>query len=275
MPESEPDHTTIRLPGELNDPQQRRLRVTCQYIDKLLSDIESVLHAAASKSPFPRYVVDIAPAQSRVIEDHIHRLRSQLLRTLAWQHMEPNPPEIPAIRAVMTDLAFIDIAVEELKPSYLKGYGAVPEDAVDQLNGVVHELRSLVEGMERYVRQGARYQPGGAPSKTRGNGLRRRSFAAAGADRYPSRPGGISIANRFACFAAGGRQPRGCSIRTSQQWQILTAERASWHGRSSGGREPDHGGTHRSCAMGQPCARRSPMATEEVRSSRLKSFQNW
>jgi GTP-binding protein EngB required for normal cell division len=154
MPESEPDHATKRHPGELNDPQQRRLKVTCQYIDKLLSDIESVLHAAASKSPFPRYVVDITPAQSRVIEDHIHRLRSQLLRTLAWQHMEPSPPEIPAVRAVMTDLSFIDIAIEELKPSYLQGYGAVPEDAVNQLNGVVHELRSLVEGMERYVRQG-------------------------------------------------------------------------------------------------------------------------
>ena len=154
MPEPEPDRATERHPGELNDPQQRRLRVTCQYIDKLLSDIESVLHATTSKSPFPRYVVDITPAQSRVIEDHIHRLRSQLLRTLAWQHLEPTPPEIPARRAVMTDLSFIDIAIEELKPSYLRGYGAVPEDAVNQLNGVVHELRSLVEGIERYVRQG-------------------------------------------------------------------------------------------------------------------------
>ncbi|MGA8289887.1 MAG: dynamin family protein [Acidobacteriaceae bacterium] len=154
MPTSEPDNATERNPGELNDPQQRRLRVTCQYIDKLLGDIESVLHAATSESPFPRYIVNITPAQSRVIEDHIHRLRSQLLRTLAWQHMEPGPPEIPAMRAVMTDLSFIDIAIEELKPSYLRGYGTVPEDAVNQLNGVVHELRSLVEGMERYVRQG-------------------------------------------------------------------------------------------------------------------------
>jgi GTP-binding protein EngB required for normal cell division len=55
---------------------------------------------------------------------------------------------------VITDLAFIDIAIEELKPNYLQGYGPVPQDAVGQLNGVVHELRSLVEGMERYVRQG-------------------------------------------------------------------------------------------------------------------------
>jgi hypothetical protein len=126
--------------------------VSCQYVDRLLSDIESVLHAAASKSPFPRYVVDITPVQSAVIEDHIHRMRSQLVRTLAWQHMEPQPPEIPATPAVLTDLSFVDIAIEEMRPSYMLGYGPVPEDAIRELNGVIDELRSLVEGMQRYVR---------------------------------------------------------------------------------------------------------------------------
>jgi ribosome biogenesis GTPase A len=53
----------------------------------------------------------------------------------------------------MTDLAFVDIAIEELRPSYMCGCGEVPEDAVDELNGVVHELRSLVQSMERYLRQ--------------------------------------------------------------------------------------------------------------------------
>ena len=99
-------------------------------------------------------MVDLNPAQVRVIEDHIGRLRAQLLRALAWQNMKPNPPDIPATRSVTIDLAFIDIAIEELKPGYMQGYGAVPEDAVTELNGVVYELRSLVEGMERYVRQG-------------------------------------------------------------------------------------------------------------------------
>ncbi|MHB1937716.1 MAG: hypothetical protein ACYCOR_14170 [Acidobacteriaceae bacterium] len=142
-----------RHSGQLNGPQQRHLRVTCQYIDKLLSDVEHVLHAATSSSPFPRYVVDITPAQTRVIEGHIRRVRLQLLRTLAWQHMLPQPPEIPATRAVMTDLSFIDIAIEELKPSYMQGYGAVPEDAVSELNGAIDELHSVVENMQRYVRE--------------------------------------------------------------------------------------------------------------------------
>ena len=145
--------TTERHPGQLNEHQQSRLRVTCQYIDKLLSDMEDILHAASSSSPFPRYLVDLNPAQIRLIEDHIMRLRSQLIHSLEWQQMKPSPPEIPATRAILTNLTFVDIAIEELKPHDMRGFGPVPDDAVHELNGVVHELRSLVTGMERYLKQ--------------------------------------------------------------------------------------------------------------------------
>jgi len=153
MPKPNLEIVKSRRPGELNEAQQRRLAVTCQYIDKLLSSIEHALHSAASLSPFPRYVVDVTPAQTRVLEDHIRRIRSQLLRALDWQQMKPEAPEIPVTRAVTTDLAFVDIAIEELRPSYMRGSGAIPDDAVEELNGVVHELRSLVQSMDRYVRQ--------------------------------------------------------------------------------------------------------------------------
>jgi GTP-binding protein EngB required for normal cell division len=153
MSESDRNIETSRLHGDLNQNQQTRLRITCRYIDKLLSDIENILHASTSASPFPRYIVDMNPAQVRVLEDHIRRLRSQLVRAIAWQHMQPEPPEIPATRAILTNLAFVDIAIEELKPGYMRGSGTVPEDAVTELNGVVYELRSLVTGMERYLRQ--------------------------------------------------------------------------------------------------------------------------
>jgi hypothetical protein len=148
-----PDLAMKRRPGQLNDPQQRHLRVSCEYVDRLLCDIESVLHIAASKSPFPRYVVDITAAQSQVIEGHIHRLRSQLMRTLAWQGMQPQPPEIPATRAIATDLSFIEIAVEEMRPRHMLGYGVVPEDAVSELNGVIDDLQNQVSGMQRYMRE--------------------------------------------------------------------------------------------------------------------------
>jgi hypothetical protein len=151
MPEFTSEST--RHPGQLNDPQQRRLVITCKYIDNLLSDIEHALHSATSPSPFPRYIVDVTPEQARVLEDHIQRLRAQLLRTLDWQHLKPEPPEIPVTRSIITDLAFVEIAIEELKPRHLRGCGAVPEDAVDELNKVIHELLSQVKGIKSYLRR--------------------------------------------------------------------------------------------------------------------------
>ena len=153
MTERNSETTIMRRPGDLNENQQTRLRITCRHIDKLLSNIEDILHGATSQSPFPRYIVDINPAQIRVIENHIRRLRSQLVRTIAWQQIRPELPDIPATRAILTHLTFVDIAIEELKPSYMRGSGAVPEDALGELNGVVHELRSLVSGIEHYLKQ--------------------------------------------------------------------------------------------------------------------------
>lgn len=152
MPEAEPAMERTRRPGELNEPQQRRLIITCKYIDSLLRDIENAIHSAASQSPFPRYVVDVTPAQAREIEDHIRRLRAQLLRTLDWQQMKPEPPEVEVTRLIATDLAFIDIAIEELKPKHLRGCGAVPADAIDELNTTIHDLSSIVKDMESFVR---------------------------------------------------------------------------------------------------------------------------
>jgi hypothetical protein len=151
MPEFTSEST--RHPGQLNEPQQRRLVITCKYIDNLLSDIEHALHSATSASPFPLYIVDVTPEQARVIEDQIQHLRSQLIRTLDWQHLKPEPAEIPVTRSITTDLAFVEIAIEELKPRHMRGCGAVPADAVDELNKVIHELLSLVKGMESYLRK--------------------------------------------------------------------------------------------------------------------------
>ena len=154
----------------LNEPQQRHLRVSCQYIDGLLCEMEEVFRQGASLSPFPRYVADLTPAQIGELERHIRRVRAELLRTLEWQEMKPSPPRIPATRAILTNLSFIDNAVEELKPNYMRGCGAVPESAMDGLNRVISDLRKATKEMERYMRReltetdGDRQEEGG-PSK--------------------------------------------------------------------------------------------------------------
>jgi hypothetical protein len=138
----------------LNEFQASRLRVTCEYIDKLLSDVEGVLNTSASQAAFPRYFPDIAPAQRRTIDDYIGRLRAQLLGVLVGQGISVPGPSIPATRAVRVMLGAVDIAVEELKPHYMLGYGHLPESVATELNGIVGELSGLVSRLERYLAQG-------------------------------------------------------------------------------------------------------------------------
>jgi hypothetical protein len=114
--------------------------------------MEHALHSTDSNSLFPRYIVDISAAEAQVIEEHIQRVRSQLLRALEWQRMKPEAPEIPVTRSILTDLSFVDNAIEELKLVYLRGYGPVTVDAAAGLNGVIHDIRSIIKEMESYLR---------------------------------------------------------------------------------------------------------------------------
>jgi GTP-binding protein EngB required for normal cell division len=149
QPLSEAPSNTVRL----NDSQRLHLRVSLQYMDQLLQDVEGVLHSAESKSPFPRYLMDLSPAQGRVLEDYIRRFRSQLVRALAWQKIDPPSPGVPATRAISTRLHFVDNALADMRPKEMRGSGSLSEEAAAELTGVMHELSSLAENMMNFVYQ--------------------------------------------------------------------------------------------------------------------------
>ena len=143
------------VPPKLNESQVRRLTVTCQYVDKVIGGIEEVLHSAASKAAFPHYIQDITPIQRRTIEDYLARIRAQLARVLDGQGIARPDPWLPTTRAVYTSLTVIDIAVEELRPKYMRGYGEVPAELATELEGISGELRGLVGRLNQYLQQGA------------------------------------------------------------------------------------------------------------------------
>ena len=84
------------------------------------------MNVSSSRLAFPQYVPDLTSAQRRVIEDYIGRIRAQLIRVLDGQNVERPPADIPVARSLHSTLTFVDIAVEELKPEYMRGYGEVP-----------------------------------------------------------------------------------------------------------------------------------------------------
>lgn len=147
--------------NDLNEHHRRRLLVSCQYVDRLLADIESVMIADTSPSPFPKYEQDLTPAEKQLVSERVARLRTQLVMLLKARNISIPGPGLSARHSVLTSLGYIDIAVEELKPRYLRGYGAVPQAVAPDLNKSVEEVQEIVREAVAALKESIQRQQAG------------------------------------------------------------------------------------------------------------------
>lgn len=146
--------STPNSPATLNPNHERHLLVSYQYADKLLSEIEEILFASSSKSPFPKYKGSLTPAQIKVVQDYIARIRAQMLQLLDSQNLAPPPPRLDSVHSIRVTLEFADIAFDECRADQMRGYGAIPPSIVPELNGMADEMRGLVRKLSSYLKQG-------------------------------------------------------------------------------------------------------------------------
>lgn len=150
-------HTTmsIRTPimsrKSLNEFQQRHLLTSVRHVDQLLSEIEQILNSPSSSLLFREYVPDITTAQAKVVEDYIARIRAQMLCVLESQNISPPRPRLGVINSIRAYLISVSIAVSELKPRSMKGYGELPEPVILSLSTPVAELTTLVDELMSYL----------------------------------------------------------------------------------------------------------------------------
>ncbi len=133
--------------GRLNENHQRRWLATARYVDGLLSEIELIL--AGVQSPFARYLDDVPADRKEALRRFAADLRQALVRALAAEDVEPGLPTASALHTIRTDINFIDTAIEELKPRYLRGYGAVPAAAAPSIEAAVDRLQAMVRAIDR------------------------------------------------------------------------------------------------------------------------------
>lgn len=151
--------------AELNPHQKRRIRATCQYIDALLSQIETILNPGDSHSLFPRYAMDFAPSLRLRIEGGIAQIRARMSQAMAQHDIVVEPPSIAAAQAIRSALNFVDIAVTELRPRYMRGYGVMSAAVAAELDTAADELEQLVTRMAALV--GSSQDPFDPPGEQR------------------------------------------------------------------------------------------------------------
>jgi GTP-binding protein EngB required for normal cell division len=138
----------------MNENHQRHLLVTFRHIDNLLSEAEHVLASAGSASPFAEYTQDSTPVQRKVIHDYIQQVREALSRALAELNLPRPAPVCGALWAARGHVSFAGIAVAEIEPKRMAGYGALTETDCQALNRVVAELDAAIDRLAAYLDKG-------------------------------------------------------------------------------------------------------------------------
>jgi hypothetical protein len=67
-----------------------------------LSDIDNIITAADSGSPFARYADELSPAFRKLLRDYVVQLRRDLLRLLERHNAMPPGRRVSAVHAIRT-----------------------------------------------------------------------------------------------------------------------------------------------------------------------------
>ena len=134
----------------LGESHRRRILVTFQHVDKLLGQI---LHsiARASSDLQPRVVQDLSPSKIVQIQNHIELIRDRM--SILLKRFEIGLPERskPLSWVLKTNLTSIGIALDDLSPSKIRGYGDLDADAARELRLTLQEIHNLVNHLHRIL----------------------------------------------------------------------------------------------------------------------------
>jgi GTP-binding protein EngB required for normal cell division len=138
----------------LNEHQKRTILLSCLDIHRRMAEMEAILAQSAISSPFSKYVNDLSPTEGKVVQDYFARLRATLL---AWLNEAGIPLEVlhASTRwALQVGTVSLQVAVAEMSPQKLSGYGRLSEAGRDLVVRMRQDLDRMIDRVGAYLRQG-------------------------------------------------------------------------------------------------------------------------
>jgi|SRR5208283_3173384 hypothetical protein len=136
---------------DLNENHKKYLQTTFSHVDKFLSEFECIIDVLIPRAPFQPYINDVNPELRKIIEKHSDLIRKTMSRILKKQGILPSKPDRSVLNSIRTTLIFVDIALEELRPKYMKGYGKLSNEAGNELDALATELQTLVRKIKSSI----------------------------------------------------------------------------------------------------------------------------
>lgn len=133
----------------LNENHRRHLLLTFQHLDETMSRTYAAVRQGKSDSPFRACQYDVTLDQDRVITTYLTELRRAMVRIIKAHGITIPEPQISALWAFRSALLAVSNTVEELRPEYMAGFGAVDEAARADLQTISAELLNIVDQLSK------------------------------------------------------------------------------------------------------------------------------
>ncbi len=137
-----------------NESQQRYLVNRLRSIEEMLSEAVDQLAPAETGRVFRTVATEATSAQRKILGDYLAQLRFALRRFMLAQQLRDERRATGALWSLQTAVVFAEIAAEELRPKYWRGYGEVDPESAAAAERFAAELTTLLHRIGDYVARG-------------------------------------------------------------------------------------------------------------------------
>ena len=124
---------------------------TFLYIESRLNEIEPLLAQGKRPSPLNPHVHDLSPTEAKVVEDYFARIRSTMVTCLEKHGIPVEVHRVSLRWSLQTSVNFLSVAVAEVGPDRLRGYGALDAAGRQEVLSIQRELDRLLDRVMAYL----------------------------------------------------------------------------------------------------------------------------
>lgn len=143
--------------ARLNPAQSRAVRAAFTHVSDLLEGVLRIAHGRLT--PFDRQRTDLTSEEIRHLLEAVPAIRARMLEALERLDVPTPEADRSARWTVSTTLSFAEIALSEVTPAELVGYGTLDPAAAEAVAGVVTDLRELIAQAQDILRGADRAAP--------------------------------------------------------------------------------------------------------------------
>jgi GTP-binding protein EngB required for normal cell division len=138
----------------LNASQAQSVLLSFLDLHRRMAELEANIAQSATASPFSQQLSDLSPIEVKVVQDYFARLRTIMLSSLREAGIPLDVRRTSLRWTLQVGIVCLHIAVAEMSPERLRGYGPLDAAAGEAILKIQQDLYRLLDRLNLYLRQG-------------------------------------------------------------------------------------------------------------------------